>query len=293
MNDPELWNSIEATIGSGFKIENRIRLSGGSINSAYRIDGGTRSFFVKLNQAQRLAMFEAEFEGLQAIQASGTLRVPNPIALGSTPRCSFLVLEYIDLKTRNPRSDRMLGERLAEMHRRKQPEFGWTRDNTIGSTLQVNSPDPGWVDFWRERRLNFQLSLAKDNGCPASLLNKGAELSQNFDLLYAGYSPARSLLHGDLWSGNAAADEKGEPLVFDPACYIGDRECDIAMTELFGGFGKDFYAGYEASWSLDPGYRTRKNLYNLYHVLNHFNLFGGGYLNQAESMIQALLAEIR
>jgi fructosamine-3-kinase len=179
------------------------------------------------------------------------------------------------------------------MHRQAQPYFGWRRDNTIGSTLQLNSSSDDWLTFWREQRLGFQLKLAANNGYGGSLQAKGERLCSDMAVFFEHYSPHPSLLHGDLWAGNAAVDKQGRPVVFDPACYYGDREADLAMTELFGGFSPDFYSAYQAEWPLDHGYSLRKTFYNLYHSLNHLNLFGGGYLRQAESMMAQLLAEIR
>lgn len=292
MHDNQLWKAIETAIGSDFRIEKRTPLAGGSINSAFRIEGGNRAFFVKLNRAERLDMFEAESAGLREIAATSTVRAPEPIACGATNSASFLILELLILKSPTARSDSMLGGQLAAMHRIAQSGFGWSRNNTIGSTPQPNDPSGDWIDFWRQHRLTFQLEQARKNGCRQSLLDRGAVLCEKFPALFDGYVPAASLLHGDLWAGNAAADPSEQPVIFDPACYYGDRECDIAMSELFGGFGKEFYQAYHRAWPLDPGYRVRKTLYNLYHVLNHFNLFGGGYQRQADAMIQALLSEV-
>jgi fructosamine-3-kinase len=169
--------------------------------------------------------------------------------------------------------------------------FGWDRDNTIGSTPQLNEPSVDWVTFWRERRLGYQLELAARNGYRGRLKQRGERLLDGLGALL-DHNPVPSLLHGDLWGGNLGYDEAGEPVIFDPACYFGDREADLAMTELFGGFGRRFWAAYQEAWPLSEGYPVRKHLYNLYHVINHLNLFGGGYLSQAESMIDRLLAEI-
>ncbi|MGH8558146.1 MAG: fructosamine kinase family protein [Methylococcales bacterium] len=292
MKNTDLWQAIETAIGSDFKIEKKTGLAGGSINSAFRIEGDNRSFFVKVNQTGRLDMFEAESEGLLEIAATKTVRVPAPVACGVKSGVGFLILELLALKSMSHRSDRILGEQLAAMHRKPQSAFGWTRDNTIGSTLQPNYPSDDWISFWRDHRLGFQLELARKNRCRSSLLDRGILLCGKFQALFYGHTPAPSLLHGDLWTGNAAAIESERPVIFDPACYYGDRECDIAMSELFGGFSKEFYKTYNEAWPIDPGYRARKTLYNLYHVLNHFNLFGGGYETQAETMIQKLLAEL-
>ncbi|MCI0653529.1 MAG: fructosamine kinase family protein [Methylococcaceae bacterium] len=292
MENRDVWEAIERAIGSGFKIERRAPLAGGSINRAFRIEGGKRAFFVKLNQAGRFDMFEAESEGLLEMAATKTVRVPAPVACGVKCGVSFLVLELLALKATSRRSDRILGEQLAAMHGKPQSAFGWTRDNTIGSTLQPNHPSDNWISFWRDHRLGFQLDLARKNGCRPRLLDHGASLCEKVHALFDGYTPAPSLLHGDLWAGNVARIESERPVIFDPACYYGDRESDIAMSGLFGGFSKEFYRAYNEAWPIDPGYRVRKTLYNLYHVLNHFNLFGGGYERQAEMMIQALLAEL-
>jgi fructosamine-3-kinase len=149
-----------------------------------------------------------------------------------------------------------------------------------------------WIDFWRERRLGFQLDLAARNGLRGALQTQGRQLMDALPALFAHYRPAPSLLHGDLWGGNWGADAAGNPVIFDPAVYFGDREADLAMTELFGGFSRAFYDAYDAAYPLDKGYETRKTLYSLYHVLNHFNLFGGGYGGQAQRMIQQLLAQV-
>jgi fructosamine-3-kinase len=184
-----------------------------------------------------------------------------------------------------------LGERLAVQHRRIADAFGWHRDNTIGSTPQPNPPTPRWVDFLRSARLGYQLQLAMDAGYGRNLADRGSRLLDALGGYFAGYSPFPSLLHGDLWSGNAGFCLDGEPVIFDPAVYYGDREADVAMTELFGGFGSAFHAAYRGAWPLDPGYATRKRLYNLYHLLNHLNLFGSTYLARCQSEIDWLLAQ--
>jgi fructosamine-3-kinase len=178
------------------------------------------------------------------------------------------------------------------MHRITRPAFGWVRDNTIGSTPQINTPADDWIGFWRDRRLRFQLELAVRNGAGGSLQAGGERLLDEFPRLFSSYTPVASLLHGDLWGGNQAYTRAGEPAIYDPAVYYGDRETDIAMTELFGGFGRDFYAAYREHYPLDEGYAVRRRLYNLYHVLNHFNMFGGGYLSQARGMLDSLLSEL-
>jgi len=268
-----------------------VSVGGGSINEAYRLEGEERSFFVKLNHATKLDMFEAEVEGLQALRQSAALRIPEPLVWGVADAQAYLAMEYLVIGGTG--SAAQLGEGLAAMHRDTSDRFGWHRDNTIGSTPQRNTTDRSWVTFWAEQRLGYQLGLALEAGADRELEASGGELLEWLPAFMDGREPEASLLHGDLWSGNYAFTQEGEPTVFDPAVYYGDRETDIAMTELFGGFGADFYAAYNNDWALDSGYATRKNLYNLYHILNHYNLFGGSYLSQAQGMIGRLLSEVR
>jgi len=260
-----------------------------------RYEGAGRSYFVKLNRADWAAMFVAEARGLEDLSAAQAVRVPGAICHGVEGDTAFLVCEWLDLSSPAKDSAVLLGRQLAGLHRHTQEGYGWKQDNTIGSTPQINTPESRWCVFWREKRLGFQFELGVKNGFPVSLLSKGENLMAALDALLAGYQPQASLLHGDLWGGNWAADERGDPVLFDPAVYYGDREADIAMTELFGGFPEAFYAAYREAWPLDEAYPVRKRLYNLYHILNHANLFdragGGGYASQAESMIDSLLAE--
>ena len=287
------WSSIEGhiadTMGEPFRSRDRRGVGGGCINAAHVLDDGRRRFFVKLNEAALLNMFEAEAEGLREILASRSIRAPAPVCFGIAGGEAYLVLEHLPLEGRG--SAERLGRELAQMHRRESDRFGWHRDNTIGSTPQPNHPDDDWVRFWQRRRLGHQLELAARNG--GHLGAEGERLLAHIPDFFRDYRPAPSLLHGDLWGGNQAYTSDGQPVIFDPATYYGDREADLAMTELFGGFPPTFYAAYREAWPLDPGYATRKTLYNLYHILNHFNLFGGGYLGQAQRMIAQLLSEVR
>jgi fructosamine-3-kinase len=236
-------------------------------------------------------MFEAEAAGLAEIARSATVRVPLPLCSGANEDASWLVLEHIELRSANSGGMRELGRRLALLHIVTSERFGWSRDNTIGATPQCNTPQADWIAFWREQRLGFQLELAARNGHGGRLQERGALLMEKLPAFFERYAPAPSLLHGDLWGGNAGFDADGAPVIYDPAVYYGDREADVAMTELFGGFTPDFYSGYRDEFPLDAGYARRKDLYNLYHVLNHLNLFGGGYGAQAERIIERLLAD--
>jgi len=289
----QIGEQISTTIGSHFKIKDTRTVSGGCINQTYCIANGAQRYFVKLNSPGSLAMFEAEAAGLMEIHQSHTVRVPLPVCYGHADHAAWLVLEYLEINTgaRGKASD--LGIQLAAMHRTAAKQFGWIRDNTIGQTPQINTASSDWIDFWKMHRLGYQLDLAKTNGFNGKLQKLGEHLLIDLDEFFSGVTPSPSLLHGDLWSGNYAYDEIGNPVLFDPAVYYGDREADIAMTELFGGFPTDFYSAYRYDYPLDSGYNVRKVVYNLYHILNHLNLFGGSYCHQAEQMMDRLLAEIR
>ncbi len=199
------------------------------------------------------------------------------------------MLEHLDLRGSGDYA--ALGRSLARMHAVRGEPYGWRRDNYVGKTPQLNPRSSSWSGFWRDARLVPQLALAKRNGLGAGLLSKGERLTAALPYLLSGHGPSPSLLHGDLWSGNAGFLASGAPVLFDPAVYWGDRETDLAMTELFGGFPPDFYSEYAKISPIDSGYARRKPLYNLYHVLNHANLFGGRYTAQAERMIDGLLAQ--
>lgn len=273
-------------------LERAVPVGGGSINTCYCLQGGGHAYFAKLNQASGLAMFEAERDGLAELAAAGSIRVPVPVCSGQVEGSAFLVMKYIRFGRTLPGSAARLGRELASLHRHTGEAFGWWRDNTIGSTPQPNAEDGDWVRFWRDQRLGHQLQLAAQHGFGGSLQRRGELLLERLPAFFAAYRPVPSLLHGDLWGGNYAMDEEGAPVIFDPAVYYGDREADLAMTELFGGFPEDFYAAYHEAWPLDAGYGQRKTLYKLYHVLNHANLFGGGYAHQAERMTEQLLSEL-
>jgi fructosamine-3-kinase len=206
---------------------------------------------------------------------------------------AWLMLEYLPLMSGGTRAMEKLGRSLAALHAQPQKGFGWHRDNAIGATLQRNAYCDDWIAFWREQRLGFQLDLAARNGYAGTLQQQGEQLQARLDGLFVGHSPTPALLHGDLWSGNAGCTVEGEPVIFDPAVYQGDREADLAMTELFGGFPESFYAAYREALPLTTGYPQRRTLYNVYHVLNHLNLFGSSYRAQAERMMAQLLAELR
>ncbi len=290
-----LWECVASAITETtqlpFRLSSQAPVGGGDINQCHRLNGADgRRYFLKLNDASHRAIFVAEAARLTAIAATGSVRVPQVVAQGTTDRQCFLVLEHLELGGRG--NVRLLGEQLAALHRCTSLRFGFPQDNFIGTTPQPNDWEDDWIAFWHERRLGHQLRLARQNGYGGELQGLGEKLMDALPAFFDGYAPQPSLLHGDLWGGNHGHLNDGTPVVFDPAAYYGDRECDLAMTELFGGYPADFYAAYCAHFPLDAGYPMRRELYNLYHILNHANLFGSGYSRQAEQMMRRLLAEV-
>ena len=263
---------------------------GGSINRSYMLSNrdGSR-YFLKINADPAREMFEAEQDGLSELKAAAAVRVPETFDCAEAGGVAFLLLEYFDLGPKTTVAGARLGALLAGQHRTGAPAFGWHRDNTIGSTPQANNWKDDWITFYRDHRLLPQLDLAARNGYGSRLRDRGERLCQQLTDFFEDYDPRPSLLHGDLWGGNWGALKDGEPVIFDPAVYFGDREADIAMTRLFGGFGPEFYVAYNEAWPLDSGFEYRCDLYNLYHVLNHLNLFGESYLDQAMGIIDKLL----
>ena len=268
--------TLASPLREALKVRSADPVAGGCIHECYRVRIGTDERFLKLNHERLLDAFAAEADGLGALRDAG-LRAPEPLSHGRAGGKAYLLLELLELDAK--RDFPALGRMLAQAHRRHGERFGWQRNNYIGSTPQANGWCDDWSEFWRERRMAPQIALARRNGFDLS--------AEGITSCLEGHRPAPSLLHGDLWSGNAGFTPEG-PVVFDPAVYYGDRETDLAMTELFGGFPKAFYAAYEEAYPLDSGYALRKHLYNLYHLLNHLNLFGSGYLAQVKATLGLL-----
>ena len=289
------WQSIiqhiEDATGRPFSVNRQQGKSGGSINTAVVLSSDEQQYFVKTNASGQKAMFEAEARGLLALASSKTLKVPRPVCFGENQSQSYIVMEYLEM---SGRADPVaLGQQLALMHRLCAEQFGWQINNTIGATFQPNKWMADWVEFWRQQRLGFQLQLAAKNGYGGELQLLGERLLIEMPKLFNAREIKPSMLHGDLWGGNVAGLNDGTPVIFDPALYYGDREADLAMTYLFGGFSADFYASYQNAFPLDEGFAVRKVFYNIYHVLNHLNMFGGGYHGQSIQMLRQVLAEIR
>jgi fructosamine-3-kinase len=265
---------------------------GGGASTSVVLDTATGTrYFVKSAMGE-FNMLKAEYLGVKEMSETQTIRVPTPIAFGeyAPGRRAFVIFEYLEFTGGGSQYE--LGRNLARMHRctEKNGKFGFHVDNTIGATPQPNLPwMDDWPAFWDERRLGHMLRLT-DNAGGMSQQTIQALRQKTRELL--SHKPAPSLLHGDLWGGNKGfVRDNGQsaPCIFDPATYYGDREADVAMTYLFGGFTSDFYKGYEDEWKLPDGHEKRRTIYNLYHILNHDVLFGGGYIRQARGMIESIL----
>ena len=266
----------------GEELVDQQAVSGGCINKGARLRlSSGRTVFLKQNGSAPSDMFAAEFEGLLLLRDGAGPRVPEPYAYGQ----DFLITE--DLAPAKPVSDwsAKLAEQLAQMHGRTAEHFGLERDNYLGSTPQINSPTEDGYEFFALQRLAFQTRLARDQGLLS--LGEGRAIDQLAQRLpdLVPEQPA-ALLHGDLWSGNAISDSQGQPAIIDPAVHYGWAEAELGMTALFGGFGADFYATYEAHAHLEAGWRERLPLYNLYHLLNHLNLFGVSYHGQVMAVVR-------
>ena len=282
----KMYSEIELALASKTGLQSTVvssrPCSGGCIHKAEILtlaDG--REFFVKSGKGVR-QMYEQEAVGLEALFDSDSIRVPKIVALVSSAGVDQLVLECV--VTGKPKSGffEQFGRDLAKLHKCSSGQgFGWPDDNWIGSTPQENSWRSDWPDFFTENRLRPQLKLAVDNGLSTPQLSKlGTRVIDKVPQLLSGTQEPPALLHGDLWSGNFMCDGEGRTVIFDPAAYFGHREMEFAMTKLFGGFTEAFYQAYEEVWKLPEGWQERVDLYQLYHLLNHLNLFGTSYLEQ-------------
>lgn len=282
-------SAISEETGSEFRIADARVLGGGCIHQAQCLNGTDgRQFFLKQNQVRHMGAFQAEAAALGSMAATGTIRVPRPVAVRECRETAFLVLEYLPFGRSGGDWARM-GAELARLHQTESTRFGWDHDNWIGSTPQVNAWKNDWVTFYAECRLRPQLDRAAGKGLR---VGQADVLIRQLHLFFEDYTPTPSLLHGDLWAGNAAFLEDGTPVIFDPASYYGDPETDLAMTELFGGFPDSFYQGYASVRPIHHGYNRRRDLYQLYHVLNHYTIFGGGYGAQAKLLTDRLVDSV-
>jgi protein-ribulosamine 3-kinase len=258
-------------------------VSGGCINRAFRVRSAPGELFIKINSGPHKDILEKESDGLELLRSSGAIRVPVVIRTGIFQEHTYLALEQINAAPRTADYWRTLGAQLAALHRHSNGEYGLHFDNYIGSLPQANNFHADWLQFFIVQRLEVQLALAGRNGTMQGIRKKMEKLYVHLPDILCMEQPA--LLHGDLWSGNVMADEHGKPCFIDPAVYYGHREAELAFTTLFGGFDAAFYESYHSHFPLSPGYEQRFDIYNLYPLLVHHNLFGGGYLNAAATIL--------
>ncbi len=261
-------------------------VSGGCIHHVVHFVTEKRAYLLKWNPNPLPGVFETEATGLQLLAATGTVRVPQVIATHRRP--DFILLEWIQADDNTTYWDQeRMGEQLAALHQHPAGErYGLDQDNYIGSTPQRNAWRANWLEFFRDCRLAPQMELAVRNALlPHGGLRKLTWLIAHLERWIDLPNTRPSLLHGDLWGGNVISGPGRQPVLIDPAVYYGEREAELAFTELFGGFTRRFYQAYEAVWPLDPGYRERRDLYNLYHLLNHLNIFGQGYAGSVAAIL--------
>ncbi|GAA6186311.1 MULTISPECIES: fructosamine kinase family protein [Alteromonadaceae] len=276
-------DQISQILNQEFICDDIREITEGDSHSAYRITDGHKRFFVKLNDEDKISNFSAEAEGLEHLAQANIIKVPKVICFGVCENKSYLVLEYLRLVAGNEKNWFDLGSKLATMHQTQtQKMYGWQEDNFIGLTPQPNRWSKKWAQFFAEQRIGYMLQLLAENGHHIAAID---DVVESVEKLLHGHNPPASMLHGDLWIGNTGF-QHDSPVVFDPAFYFGDRETDIAMTELFNKFPVTFYQGYNSIWPLTEHYAYRKQVYQLYHILNHALLFGGNYLQTAKSLLR-------
>jgi fructosamine-3-kinase len=286
MLDSPIQKKIEGKVNS--QIIDIRSVSGGCISSAYRLKLENGMYlFLKVNSTGNNDMFIKEAHGLQELSKAGVIKIPEVISFEN----DYIILEFIQSTGKQKKFSEDFGRKFALMHKFHNEHYGFYEDNYIGSNLQINIPDEdeklNWSEFYFNKRLLYQIKLAEKNGNSTSELRRAIEeLGNKIDGIITDPDEKPSLLHGDLWSGNYITDEKGLACLIDPAVYYGNREADLGMTKLFGGFDSNFYGAYNEEYPLAVEYEQRENIYKLYHVLNHLNLFGGGYYAQCMSLIR-------
>lgn len=286
ISEEKIKARIEKKLGS--KIKSLSSLSGGCISDAFRVTTANGSnFFLKYNPSASNDMFIKEANGLKELAKANAIRIPEVLSFDE----DYILLEFIPTGSKKRNFFEEFGRNFADMHKFNSDNFGFYEDNYIGSNPQKNIPDEKektrWLNFYFNKRVLFQLQLAEKLGNSTDALRKGiSKLEDKIVEIIGDTKEKPSLLHGDLWGGNYMIDENGNAVLIDPAVYYGHREADLGMTKLFGGFSSEFYRAYNETFPLEDGYDYRENIYKLYHVLNHLNLFGGGYYSQALSLIK-------
>lgn len=287
----ELLDALGRAAGLGIDPDSSRRVGAGQTET-FRIESSGGPLFVKVAGRDAGAMLTAEADALAALHDAGGVAVPKVYSVGECGDVAYLALQWIDFGPKSPAAEKQLGRGLAKQHEFFAQRYGWHRSNTIGLTPQSNPWSDSWPEFYRDARLGFQLTLAERHGLDRRVVAHAEKLMRDIGVYFEDHNPLPSLLHGDLWGGNWGATRAGAAVIFDPASYFGDREADLAMTRLFGGFGADFYRAYEQAWPLPKAWRERVDLYNLYHLLNHFNLFGAVYASQIAACLMRLTARL-
>lgn len=289
-----IWQRIESDIqkstGTAFVAENKRSVSGGDINQAYHLSSNQGDYFVKLNSSDFAQMFASEAQGLDVLRQCNAINVPNVVSFGQFEQFSYLILEYVQMSQHGNIGDFAVA--LANLHLNGREQFGFDQNNFIGRTAQINDWQSDWGRFFTEQRLGYQLSLLEQLHVSPVMIKKGRQLLPILASYLNQHSPKPALVHGDLWQGNYAFDSNNNPLIYDPACYYADHEVDLAMLELFGNPGPEFFEAYNQINPIDSGYSQRKSIYNLYHLLNHATLFGSSYVDQSQSIIEQLLIQL-
>lgn len=287
-----MWHTIEQAIseatGETFSITSKTPVSGGDSHLAFVISSNEQKYFVKINEKSRLSELDIEQDNLQHLANVKQIKTCNPVALGSTIDKAFLVLDYIDFVQPQEVDWFIFGQSLANLHlNTKHGQFGWHQENYIGSSIQPNHWHSNWRTFFSEHRVGWQLQLLAEKSITLGNIDYIVDISHD---LLNHHQVEPCMVHGDLWQGNIGFTQ-GEPIIFDPACYYGDREVDLAMTELFGHLPTNFYQGYQEVYPLQAGFEDRKTLYNFYHILNHANMFQGIYIDQAKALLNRLMVK--
>lgn len=285
----DVVSSISDFFHQDISIKNFSQVGGGCINNGGLIQTSRGDFFLKWNDAKKYpAMFQAEAKGLKLLGNANTIRIPVVTTVGEKGEYQFILMEHIKSQPRSENYWEVLGKELAALHQSSNSSFGLDHDNYMGSLPQLNAQKNSWIDFFIIQRLEVQLKIATDfHAVENSLTKKFHALYKKLPSILHEEKP--SLVHGDLWSGNLITDEKGNPCLIDPAVYYGHREIDLAMTQLFGGFNDAFYQSYQNAYPTLPGLQERLDIYNLYPLLVHVNLFGQSYLSQVNTILRTFV----
>jgi protein-ribulosamine 3-kinase len=282
----EVESACKKILGDSVSLVDFKSLGGGCINHGGKLKTSSGDFFLKWNDARKYpGMFDAEAKGLRLLKQHSKIHIPE--ILGWFEETSFqgILLEFVESKGKSQLYWFELGSQLAVLHKNSSEVFGLSHPNYIGSLRQFNNISSSWITFFVEQRLEVQLNLALNAGhFDRSITKSFQNLYQQLPSIFPNEKPA--LLHGDLWSGNVITNNEGKPCLIDPAVYYGHREAELSFTQLFGGFGDEFYRSYDEAYPLAPGFDKRVDIYNLYPLLVHMNLFGGGYIEKVKSIIK-------